>query len=138
MMTRTLLTAALLAAVAPAQEKEPPAPLLPAEAVWVLRYDDKVDGELKAKPGAEVRWRLSVRNDRVAGSLAGLKEGDPSDHRLAGEVVAGRPPVVSLRQDGPKGLVCYYAGTRAADGRVAGTWYDNRGGSGDFEMTPAK
>src|SRR3954471_21888028 len=112
-MTRLTLAGLLLLA-APltllAEGDPPAAPLLPAEGVWVLRYDDKVDGELKAKPGAAVRWRLSVRNDRVAGRLDGPKEGDPADHRMSGEAVAGKPPVVSLRQDGPKGLVCYYAG----------------------------
>jgi hypothetical protein len=131
-MTALALLSTLLAADAPT------APLLPAEGVWVLRYDDKVDGELKAKPSSEVRWRLSVRNDRVAGSLDGIKPGDPSDHRMSGEVAAGKPPVVSLRQDGPKGLVCFYAGKLVAPDRVVGTWYDNRGGSGDFEMTDAK
>jgi hypothetical protein len=78
-----------------------------------------VDGELKAKPGGEVRWRLSARNDRISGHLHGRKEGGPADHRLSGEVVAGKPPVVSLRQDGPKGLVCFYApGTTTAAARA--------------------
>jgi len=113
-------------------------PLLPEEAVWVMRYDDKVDGEVKDKPGAEVRWKLSVRNDRVSGRLAELKESDPADHRIGGEIAAGKPPVVALRQDGPKGLVCYYAGKRVADDRIVGTWYDNRGAAGDFELTVEK
>ncbi len=117
---------------------EAPKALLPVEAVWVMRYDDKLDGELHAKPGGEVRWKLSVRNDRIAGSLAGMKEADPSDHHLAGEIVPGNPPIVSLRQDGPKGLVCYYTGKRVAADRIVGTWYDNRGAAGDFEFTPEK
>jgi hypothetical protein len=136
-MPPRLVPFALLLAPSVAVADEPPAPTLPAEAVWVLRYDGKVDGELKPKPGSEVRWRVSSRNGRVSGSLAGKKEGDPSDHKLSGEVAEGKPPVVSLRQDGPKGLVCYYAGTLSA-GKVVGTWYDNRGGSGDFEMAAEK
>jgi hypothetical protein len=136
----TLLPLALAVAWAPrpSVRADDPAPLLPAEAVWVMHYDDKLDGEVKAKPGSEVRWKLSARNDRVSGSLAGLKESDPTDHRLAGEVVAGKPPVVALRQDGPKGLVCYYTGKRVAPDRIVGTWYDNRGASGDFEFTLEK
>jgi hypothetical protein len=126
-----LLALPLLALVA---ADEPVVPQLPAEAVWVMRYDDKLDGEVHAKPGGEVRWQVSVRNDRVAGRLAGKKEADPTDHRMAGEVVAGKPGIVSLRQDGPNGLVCYYVGRRTAAGRIAGTWYDNRGGAGDFEF----
>jgi hypothetical protein len=114
------------------------APLLPAEAVWVMQYDDKVDGEVKAKPGSEVKWKLSVRNDRISGSLAGMKESDPNDHRVSGEIAPGMPPIASLRQDGPKGLVCYYTGKRVAADRIVGTWYDNRGSAGDFEFTVEK
>ena len=137
--TRALLVFALAAAgPIPSFGADEPLPPLAAEAVWVMRYDDKLDGELHAKPGGEVRWKVSVRNDRVAGSLAGLKEGDPTDHRLAGEVAAGKPPLVCLRQDGPKGLLCYYTGKRVAADRVVGTWYDNRGSSGDFEFAVEK
>jgi hypothetical protein len=103
-----------------------------------MHYDDKLDGEVKPKPGGEVKWRLSVRNDRITGSLDGRKEGDPTDHKLAGEVVTGNPPIVSLRQDGPKGLVCYYTGKRIDAERIVGTWYDNRGASGDFEFVVEK
>jgi hypothetical protein len=117
---------------------ETPQPLLPAEAVWVMRYDDKIDGEVHAKPGGEVRWKLSVRNDRISGCLADKKENDPTNHRVAGEIAAGNPPIITLRQDGPKGLVCYYTGKRTAANQIVGTWYDNRGGSGDFEFTVEK
>jgi hypothetical protein len=117
---------------------EAPSPLLPAEAVWVMHYDDKLDGELHAKPGGEVRWKLSVRNDRVAGSLADVKETDPKNHHLAGEIVAGNPPILSLRQDGPKGLTCFYTGKRVAADRITGTWFDNRGSAGDFELALEK
>jgi hypothetical protein len=113
-------------------------PLLPAEAVWVMHYDDKLDGEVKPKPGGEVKWKLSVRNDRISGSLDGRKDADPTDHRLTGEVVTGNPPIVSIRQDGPKGLVCYYTGKRVDAERIVGTWYDNRGASGDFEFVVEK
>jgi hypothetical protein len=113
-------------------------PTPPADAVWVMKYDDKLDGEVKAKPGGEVRWRVAARNDRLAGSLADLKEGDPKDHKLAGELAAGKTPIVHLRQDGPGGLTCYYTGKLLANDRIAGTWYDNRGSSGDFEMTVEK
>jgi hypothetical protein len=121
-----------------ATAEESPQPLLPAESVWVMRYDDKLDGELHAKPGSEVRWKSSVRNDRIAGVLADKKENDPTNHHLAGEIAAGNPPIVSLRQDGPKGLICYYTGRRVAADRIVGTWYDNRGSAGDFEMTIEK
>src|SRR6266851_3328391 len=80
-----------------------PKPILVQDAAWKMRYDSKLDGELSAKGDGEVRWKFAVRNNRISGSLADLKDGDPADHRLAGEIVEGEPPIVFLRQDGPKG-----------------------------------
>jgi hypothetical protein len=133
-----IATSVLLFVLPGAARTEDPKPLLPAEAVWSMRYDDKLDGEVTGKPADAVRWMFTVRNDRIAGSLAGLKAGDPSDHRIAGEVVAGKPAIVMLRQDGPRGLVCYYTGKRVDEGKIVGTWFDNRGKSGDFEMVIEK
>src|SRR3954451_21585649 len=106
------LAAAGLGAARPARADAAPKPLLPAEAVWVMRYDAKLDGVVTGQPADAVRWAFAVRNDRVSGGLAGLKAGAPSDPRIAGEVVPGGPPIVLLRQDGPKGLVCFYTGRR--------------------------
>jgi hypothetical protein len=111
---------------------------MPSDAVWVMKYDDKLDGEVNAKLGRDIRWRIAMRNDRVAGCLADLKEGDPQDHKLAGEVATGKSPIVHIRQDGPGGLTCYYTGKFVGADRVVGTWFDNRGGSGDFEMSVEK
>ena len=138
-MNHPLVPIVVLALIAlPAPADDTPKPLLPGEAVWVMRYDAKLDGEVTGKPADAVRWAFTVRNDRVSGGLAGLKAGDPADHRIAGEVVPGRPPIVLLRQDGPKGLVCYYTGRLIEEGRVVGTWFDNRGKAGDFEMVIEK
>jgi hypothetical protein len=52
--------------------------------------------------------------------------------------VEGKPSIVFLRQDGPKGLVCFYTGKLSEDGKITGTWFDNRGSSGDFEMAVEK
>ncbi len=112
-----------------------PKPLLPAAGIWVMHYDAKLDGEVTGKPADAVRWAFIVRNERISGSLAGLKAGDPSDHRIAGEIATGKPPIIMLRQDGPGGLVCYYTGKHIEEGKIIGTWFDNRGKSGDFEMT---
>lgn len=122
----------------PTVADEPPKPLLPPHAVWSMRYDSKLDGEVTGKPTDAVRWEFTVRNDRVTGGLAGLRPGDASDHRMTGEIVAGKPAILSLRQDGPKGLVCYYTGKQMDDSRYVGTWFDNRGSSGDFEMIVEK
>ncbi len=132
---KALLALATVGCVAsPSGWADPTTAHLPAEAVWVMRYDSELDGKVTGKPADAVRWAFAVRNDRVSGGLAGSKEGDPADHRISGEVAAGKPPIVSLRQDGPGGLVCYYTGRRVEAARVVGTWFDNRGKSGDFEM----
>lgn len=136
LVNRSLVVLAL--AAIPLKADEPPRPLLQAEAVWVMRYDAKLDGQVTGKAEDGVRWALAVRNDRISGSLADHKPGDSTDYRIAGEVVSGKPPIVMLRQDGPKGLVCYYTGQRVEEGRVVGTWFDNRGKAGDFEMVIEK
>ena len=121
-----------------ATSHDEPSVLLLREAVWSMRYDSKLDGEVTGNPADAVRWALTVRNDRISGSLADMKPGDPKDHRVAGEIVTGKPPILLLRQDGPNGLVCYYTGRRVEEGKVIGTWFDNRGSAGDFEMTIEK
>jgi len=113
---------------------EPAKPLLPPHAVWVMRYDGKLDGMVTGKAEDGVRWSLTLRNDRISGSIDGKRAGDPKDHRIAGEIAPGKPPILMLRQDGPGGLVCYYTGRVGEDGKVVGTWFDNRGSAGDFEM----
>jgi hypothetical protein len=110
---------------APTEAAEP----LLANGVWVMRYDDKLDGKVEGKPESDVRWRLDVSKDKVTGSLDNGK-----GHSLSGEVVDGKPPVLFLRQEGPRGLVCFYTGKFAEKNRIFGTWFDNRGGSGDFDM----
>jgi hypothetical protein len=124
----------------PAQEKADDKSLLPADAVWELRYDFKVDGELKDVNETKPRWRIVVVNNRITGVLADAKEGDTNMHRLTGEVVGGETPVVFLRQDGqkPRGYVGFHTGLRVEEGRVVGTWYDTRGTSGDFELAIVK
>jgi len=106
--------------------------------VWKMRYDSKLDGQVADKDAGEVRWQINVRNNRISGYMADLKDGEASAHGLAGEIVDGKPPIIFLRQDGPNGLVCFYSGKRAETARIVGTWFDNRGKSGDFDMTIEK
>ena len=112
-------------------------PIMPSEATWVMKYDGSLDGEVKPKPGSEVRWRISVRNDKIAGSLADLKDDDLKNHRLGGEFVSGKPSIICIRQDGPNGLTCFYSSKLSPKG-LFGTWFDNRGGSRDFVMSIEK
>ena len=131
---RIIATSAMLLVCSVALGDEPPKPLLAPAGIWIMRYDSKLDGKLDDNSHGEVRWKIAVRNNRISGGLAEAKEKDPSDHRLAGEIAVGKPPIAFMRQDGPRGLVCYYSGKLVAENRVAGTWFDNRGNSGDFEL----
>jgi hypothetical protein len=111
-------------------------PLLPADAVWSFKYDLHLDGEVKGDV-AEITWRLAVRNSRITGVPAVFTPGDPNtDHRLGGEIVPGKVPVLVLRQDGPGNYVCIYTCRLVADRFFLGTWFDNGGVAGDFEMSP--
>lgn len=139
MSTRySLLSATLLVGICSKSTGDDLAkPLMPSEATWVMKYDGNLDGGVKPKPGSEVRWRISVRNDKIAGSLADLKDDDLKNHRLGGEFVSGKPSIICIRQDGPNGLTCFYTGKLSPKG-ISGTWFDNRGGSGDFVMVIEK
>ena len=129
-MTRLLFSLSLLCLTSPAVclAEEP------TSGVWVMDYDSELDGDLKAK--GKVEWRVAFKNGRAVGSLASRDADDPKGHQLAGEVADGKTPILTLRQDGPNGLVCFYTGKRAEDGAYVGTWYDNRGGTGDFRFNP--
>jgi hypothetical protein len=95
----------------PASAAEGTEPLL-TEGVWVMKYDDKLDAKVESKPDSDVRWKLTVSKDKVSGSLANAR-----GHSLAGEVVQGKPPIIFLRQEGPRGLVCYYSGKLVEKGK---------------------
>jgi hypothetical protein len=136
-MTTLLSVAVLIQFSSAGAADEPMKHNLPAQSVGLMRYDDRLDGELKPKAGSDVRWRISVRNDRISGSLAELKDGDEKNHRLSGEIVLGKPCIVSIRQDGPNGLTCFYTGKIMPNG-IYGVWIDNRGGSGDFVLVLEK
>jgi hypothetical protein len=139
MSTRySLLSATLLVGICSKSIADDlPKLVMPSEATWVMKYDSSLDGEVKPKAGGEVRWRISVRNDKIAGSLAELKDDDIKNHRLGGEFVSGTPSIICIRQDGPNGLTCFYSGKLTPKG-IFGTWFDNRGGSGDFVMALEK
>jgi hypothetical protein len=114
----------------PAYGDDAPKQLLAADARWKMRFDFRLDGELKDAEETKSH-RLTVRNNRITGRTV---EGDS----LAGEIVDGEIPVVTLRQDGPEGFVCFYCGKRLKEGHIVGTWFNSRGQSGDFELVLEK
>jgi hypothetical protein len=107
--------------------------LLPANAVWERRLDERLDGRLRGKILKD-KFRIMVRNNK----LTGHPEGDKRRAQVAGEIVAGQPPIVYWRQDNNnpelRPYTQIFSGKLVAEGRIVGTWYGTTGRSGDFEL----
>ena len=98
-------------------------PLLPASAVWTMRWDLALDGELKN--ASEIQGhKLTVRNNRIV-----MNAGE-----IIGEIVDGKFPIVTLRQDHARGFIAFYIGKRTMEGHIEGTWFNTFGQSGDFDL----
>lgn len=111
----------------PAARGQGEAALLPAEGAWKMRFDYRLDGELKdAKDRGGAPLRLKVDKGHIT-----CRDGKFS---FTGEVVAGKVPIINLRQDGPDGFVSFYTGKLVKKGRIVGTWYNTIDRSGDFEL----
>src|SRR5262249_49935483 len=85
-------------------------PLLPPDAVWIFRWDTKIDGVLR-KPETHT-MKMSVRNNNITGSMS-----DDSS-RWSGEIVAGKSVAVTLTQRGQKGYVAFHAGKVVKAGHI--------------------
>ena len=103
----------------------PATPLLPAHSTWKLRWDTAMDGELKSERPA-LSWEVDVCNNRIH------VEGGKSV--LSGEIVDGRFPVFTLRQDDAQGYVTIYSGKLTERRVIIGTWFNTWGQSGDFKF----
>jgi hypothetical protein len=108
-----------------ALDELPATPLLPAHSTWKLRWDTTVDGELKTEKPA-LSWEVVVCNNRIH------VEGGKSV--LSGEIVDGRFPVFTLRQDDAQGYVTIYSGKLTERRVIIGTWFNTWGQSGDFKF----
>lgn len=121
------------------QEALPPgvAPAsFPASAVWKCEFDRELDGTLNADQSLELL--LESANRRLTGRQRTQRDAENADRSLfAGEIIAGSPPLVTLRQDDPSGYTAVYTGRLAEGGRIVGSYADNRGTSGDWSLTLA-
>ncbi len=117
----TQIAPAPLAAI----DELPATPLLPAHSTWKLRWDTTLDGKLKSEQPA-LSWEVDVCNHRIH------VEGGESV--LSGEIVDGRFPVFTLRQDDARGYVTIYSGKLTERRVIVGTWVNTWGQSGDFQF----
>jgi hypothetical protein len=117
-----------------AQQEEPP-----REAIWLYRYDARVDGVLE-RP-IVVRLQLTYENGRFSGGVSNGKVRDKANNAvITAELLFARStPILVMKQyEAPTGgAAAYYAvctAYRAGKNIYRGTWYDCAGFSGDFEM----
>ena len=108
-----------------ASDELPAMPLLPTHSTWKLRWDTTMDGELKSEMPA-LSWEVDVCNNRIH------VEGGKSV--LSGEIVDGRFPIFTLRQDDAQGYVTIYSGKLTERRVIIGTWFNTWGQSGDFKF----
>lgn len=120
----------------PASAQQPGETLLPKHAVWNYKSDRMLDGKLGAD-AAGGPYQITVVNNRIT-----MRPTDPdwvNQVLFTGEIVPGiegKAPAVFLRQDNQdiKGYVSFHSGQLVEKGRIVGTWFNNRGESGDFEL----
>ena len=108
-----------------ARDEVPATPLLPAHSTWKLRWDTSLDGELTSEQPA-LSWEVDVCNNRI--------HVDGGGSVLSGEIVDGRCPVFTLRQDDTQGYVTIYSGKLTERRVIVGTWFNTWGQSGDFKF----
>jgi hypothetical protein len=106
--------------------------LLPKHSIWKLRYDNTLDGKLENP--SETQVRFSVINNRVIGKS--LDQTWQAKTQYSGEIAFGKHALVVLRQDNDENnYTCIWSGRFHDKGRrIVGTFHDNHGTSGDFEM----
>lgn len=132
-----LSLAALALAGPPALPRTPlpaapqPDPDLPWEADWDFRRDTKLDGKVGNGAG-EYRLRLYDCGQGWNGRTFWKER---AEFDLTAEVTrpANGGTVVLLRVQDNAGCVLY-VGSRGKDGVYTGTWHDNRGNAGDWDM----
>ena len=104
--------------------------------VWQVGFDHKLDGKVEA--GDSPLLVLDVVNGRLTGHYRERRAAGKENRSLfAGSVIAGTPPIVTLRQDDPLGYTAIYSGRLVSSDRVVGSYVDNRGFAGDWSLTLA-
>ena len=113
---------------------------MPSDREWTLRRDYKIDAQLNDAPQDTVTLtvvRESRNKNRLLGSFSGNKDGTgkPNDSIFTGETTAREGNLLILRQELPvTQFVGIHVGHRVSANEFRGTWHDNAGQSGDFDL----
>jgi len=117
----------------------------PVDAKWDLIRDFKIDGKLEETENNMLQ--LKTQGNRLVGHFLDKKAaGKVNESIFSGEVATREKPLLILRQDGKfhksfpghELYVAIYTGHLVAANHYRGTWHDNAGGSGEFELKVSK
>lgn len=110
-----------------------PAPTFPATGLWKSEFDTELDGKLQE--AHDYQLVLDSANGQLAGREEVPAEDPQSRSVYTGQLIPGSPPIVTLRRDDRQGRTVVYTGRLVAAGRIAGSYVDNRGTTGDWSLT---
>lgn len=116
------------------------APRLPEDAKWLLHRDFKIDGKLE--DAQETRLHLKGKGNQLSGYYVDKKAlGVVNETAYTLEVVTREKPLLILRgehKDTESTYVIIHAGHLVGENHYRGTWHDNAGNAGDFELKVSK
>lgn len=115
---------------------ERPAEAISMSGIWTIAYDDKLDGTLQTATSQRLVIE-SANGQVIARRRDGQSDGPENGVLFTGQVIAGAPAVLMLRQDDPDGHVVVYVGHVVTAGNITGSYADNRGRGGDWSLTLA-
>ena len=113
--------------------------LVPATATWSARWDHTLDGAVVSNSPWELQ--LDVRNDSITGHVSKDPDGHSSGSIFSGQLIRHKPQapranaaVLVLREDHADGYFVISTARMVSAKRFLGTWVDNAGQIGDFEI----
>lgn len=100
--------------------------------LWVLTWDDQVDGTMDAREKV-CQVRFVLRRGELNGRFEGPVLGHHRDASFLGAPIEGAEPILLLRQI-EENYTCVYQLQLLEPGRYFGVWHDTHGGKGDIEL----
>lgn len=116
------------------------APRLPDDARWVLHRDFKIDGKLA--DAQETHLQLKAKGNQLSGHYVDRKAlGVANDTGYTAEIATREKPLIILRgefKEADSTYVIVHTGHLVGENHYRGTWHDNAGNCGDFELKVSK
>jgi hypothetical protein len=117
-------------------QEQPVLPILPqAQLDWNLIRDFNIDGKIEEAECTVLQ--LSAKGNELSGHFADKKALESDNGSIfSGEVVTREKSLLILKQSlsSNGGYVLIHTGLQVGANHYRGTWHDNGGKSGDFEL----